>query len=295
MCTANDAERERTVANVLRCESCATTFLGTVPDNFDDELYSYYEKYTSSEKDVVFPELNRLRNFKLLDGFGQSMRGREFIDVGCGLGGFVEAALASGWRGYGIDLAETSIRIGAGYGLPLRRLDFFSTEILPESVDLVTMFEFIEHVARPGDFLRRAEEVLRPGGLLYLTTPNFNSIDRVVLKNEWEAIHVEHLSYFTPETLASLVRRATRMKVVEVNTKNVSAGLLRKLFLTTPTSAQSGPKAPMDVRHGIEASPVLRFLKGVTNRALNATKLGSSMTMTLSKPPGGGVPGRTPP
>lgn len=287
----DDALRMRGVADVLACASCGTRFLSSIHDSYDDELYSYYADHLHSDPDLLYPELNRQRYFALLEKLEARTKGRTFLDVGCGLGAFVEAATARGWQGYGIDLAEAAVAAGCRHGLPLRKMDFFSDEIAPESVDLVTMFEFIEHVPRPGAFLARAQTVLKPGGLLFLTTPNYNSIDRLVLGPDWESIHVEHLTYFTPKTLRQLIRRETALKPVELTTRNISADLVRK-FLPTPRqpagpadiSRQAVLEEKASVRHRVEGSTALRTLKHAVNMALDATRLGSSMTMTLVKP-----------
>lgn len=274
------------VAEVFRCSSCGTGFLGALAATFDDDLYSYYERYRKLNRAQIYPDLTRSRYVSLLERLQGRVPGREFIDVGCGLGGFVEAALVQGWTGCGIDLAGEAVDIGIDHGLPLQKMDFFSPQIAPASKDLITMFEFIEHVPKPGDFLTRAEEILRPGGILYLTTPNYNSIDRLILKEDWEAIHVEHLSYFTPHTLTQLLARSTTLQTIDLTTKNISADLAAKLLPARNRSVfnEFAHSEKQSVRHTVERSRPLRTAKGVLNLALNISRLGSAMTVILEKP-----------
>jgi 2-polyprenyl-3-methyl-5-hydroxy-6-metoxy-1,4-benzoquinol methylase len=277
-------------ARLHRCLACGTVFLGDAPQEFETELYRYYVRLSGLPAEEVYPNLTHSRYVALLEFFASQLEDRNFLDVGCGVGGFVRAAIELGWNGRGIDLAEAAIAVGSKFGLPLSCTDFFSEEIPSESVNLITMFEFIEHVPDPGAFLNRAEAVLRKGGLLYVTTPNFDSLDRYLLGSRWEAIHVEHLSYFTPRTLQKLVVRCTNLQVEEVVTKNLSVGLVAGLLapfgrsaLTASGGAAVRSEVRQDTRESIENSRVLSGAKQAANALLTATGLGSAMTMTLKK------------
>jgi hypothetical protein len=143
-------------------------------------------------------------------------------------------------------------------------------------------------------FLQRAEQVVRPGWLIYLTTPNFNSLDRRVLGARWEAIHREHLTYFTPATLLSAISSNTTLEPLHVETRNVSAELIRNFAsfgrrfpslndrnVVAKTTRRSRPS---DLRAKIEKSPWLLVLKRGANSLLDATSLGSTIVMLLRRP-----------
>lgn len=279
------------------CPGCGGVYRGGVEAAYDDDLYAYYKKYDGKTFDEVYPPLNRIRCRALLDRFGRLTAGRVALDIGCGKGDFVQAALKEGWTARGIDLAEGAIAVGRKFGLPLTRQDFFSSEIHPGSQDLVTLFEVIEHVPNPADFLVRAEEVLRPGGLVYLTTPNFASLDRRLLGATWKAVHAEHLSYFTPRSLLALVRAKTSLEVVDVETRNLSVALTERLLgwrVRRPapgsragdTAAAPRPAArATSARETIERSATLRGLKHLINRGLSATGLGTTLCVLLRRRP----------
>jgi 2-polyprenyl-3-methyl-5-hydroxy-6-metoxy-1,4-benzoquinol methylase len=201
---------------LFRCGQCQTTYLGGHSKFFDEDLYAYYARYHGLKKEDVYDPLTRKRYLALLDFFSAHGRGRTVLDVGCGKGDFVDAALNAGWDVEGIELSQPAVNIAQEFCLPVSNLDFFSMKIENASRDLVTMFEVIEHVPNPGEFFSRAEEIVKPGGLVYLTTPNFNSLDRRVLGAGWDAIHREHLTYFTPKTLINAVRKRTNLDVVHL-------------------------------------------------------------------------------
>jgi 2-polyprenyl-3-methyl-5-hydroxy-6-metoxy-1,4-benzoquinol methylase len=275
---------------IFRCgdAKCDTVFLGNCANAFDDGLYDYYKKYAGLTKGEVFDPITRTRYLELLERFASYGVGGTILDVGCGKGDFVEAATSAGWVASGIELSQSAIDVAVGFGLPVRKLDFFSHEIKLSSLDVVTMFEVIEHVANPGDFLRRAEEIVRPGGLVYLTTPNFDSLDRRILGINWKALHREHVNYFTAATLRTLIGKSSQLELVSMETRNVSMALLQRLrprFGPAPQAplreAISAPKR--DLRGDIERSRLLMLGKRLANELINITSLGSTIVVLLRK------------
>ena len=79
----------------------------------------------------------------------------------------------------------------------------------PESFDLITLWDVVEHVPDPGALLARARELLRPDGLLVLETQDVSSQFARVLGRRWHHYkHDEHLYHFTPATITTLLQGA---------------------------------------------------------------------------------------
>lgn len=280
---------------LYRCGSCNTVYLGRYNELYDDGLYAYYQKYQGKKKNETYNPLTCKSYLQVLRLLALRGGGKSILDVGCGKGDFVDAALSEGYNVEGIELSQPAVDIAQGFGLPVAKLDFFSSKIQDSSRDAVTMFEVIEHLPDPVKFLRRAEMVVRPGGLIYLTTPNFNSLDRRVLGSKWKAIHREHLTYFTPATLLKAIRNNTTLEVLHIETRNVSAGELISHFRNLAgwfpsrnkrhiSAEENGSSIPLDLRAKIEKSPWLLLLKRGANSLLNATSLGSTIVMLLRRP-----------
>jgi SAM-dependent methyltransferase len=88
--------------------------------------------------------------------------------------------------------------------------------------DVVLMSEILEHIPKPRRALEEVHSLLRPGGALYLTTPNIGSLARRVLGSRWGVIAVpEHLHYFD---LASLRRLLTSVgfEVAAISTEGMN-------------------------------------------------------------------------
>jgi len=158
----------------------------------------------------------------------------------------------------------------------------------------VTLSEVIEHVPNPAEYVRRAGEVVRPGGLVYLTTPNVASLDRFLLGKGWKIIHPEHLTYFTPRTLTALVKNTTQFEILHLETRNVSIAALRKLscgllsHLTPAVDSHDELEADCDFerqthdfRRRMNESTLLGLAKRFFNGLLNMTGLGVTIVILL--------------
>jgi 2-polyprenyl-3-methyl-5-hydroxy-6-metoxy-1,4-benzoquinol methylase len=115
--------------------------------------------------------LTRLRQILNTD-----LRGWRVLNLGCGTGGFNEAAAAAGMRVVGVDADVGAIGICAMRdGVPASRFAGGQSERLPfrsDSFDLVYCFSVIEHVASVEASVSEMVRVTRPGGAVYVHTPN---------------------------------------------------------------------------------------------------------------------------
>jgi SAM-dependent methyltransferase len=111
--------------------------------------------------------------FHLLDRELNGRRGASVLDVGCGAGGMLEPLSRYG-EVTGIDTSAElvdfchergfeRVRVGSAYELPAD----------PGSVDLVTLFDTIEHVPDDGRVLAECRRVLAPGGLVFISVPAY--------------------------------------------------------------------------------------------------------------------------
>jgi len=109
------------------------------------------------------------------------LAGREVLDVGCGGGILAEAMAQRGARVTGIDLAEKPLRVAQLHllesGLQVR-YELSSPEDLaaahPESFDVLTCMEMLEHVPDPARAVAACARLLRPGGTAIFSTINRN-------------------------------------------------------------------------------------------------------------------------
>jgi SAM-dependent methyltransferase len=141
--------------------------------------------------------------------------------------------------------------------------------------DLVVSVEVLEHLPAPLTHLREVSRITRPGGLLLLTTPNFNGLSRRLLGMRWRVIDPEHLGYLTPLTVSRLLREVGYR---QVQVRPRSLDLLSWRRGTGPDGAgRFDPHASARLRDTVEGSRVLRPAKAIVNGVLQMTGLGDSL------------------
>lgn len=261
-----------TRAFLVQCKSCSITFAARPPT--DQELEAYYRGYGHAWFDSP---ITRERYRDLLDGFEAYRRNNILLDVGCGAGFFLEEARARGWDVAGSEYSEHALGLARGKGLQVARAPLTRDVFAPDTFDVVTAFEVFEHVRDPRHEAMVISHVLRVGGLLYCTTPNFNSLSRRLLGPRWSVINYpEHLWYFTPRTLRGWLERSGFL-AEEITTSGISPAGFRRGLCRRSAQAQPPATNDQDLRDAIERSGSLRLAKTVVNAALGALDAGDTI------------------
>jgi 2-polyprenyl-3-methyl-5-hydroxy-6-metoxy-1,4-benzoquinol methylase len=289
----NNHRRElRTVVSIARCMSCRTAFLDDHSREFQGDLYEYYDKYSGRPIEELVSPLTLASYARVLRRASRLTTVRTILDVGCGKGEFLWAAQRQGYKAVGLELADQAVAIAQDLGLPAKKKSLLSEELDGSSWDLITMFEVIEHVDAPSAMIQRAAHLLNPGGVLYMTTPNFNSLDRLFLGSKWKVFHPEHITYFSSRGLARLVRQcAPSLQLISVQSNNISPSLL--LYLIRIAGLFAGGRRnkdspgeqdkAVDLRALSEGSGASRFLKRGVNHILSAAGIGSTTILIAKK------------
>lgn len=107
----------------------------------------------------------------------QTLRGEYVLDIGCDTGVFIqEAARMFNFTPVGIDVSLASVREARVRGMEAYQASIEDAPAQLKNLAVITAIDLIEHVTRPREFLRAVYERLRPGGVIYLETPNNSSI-----------------------------------------------------------------------------------------------------------------------
>lgn len=144
---------------------------------------------------------------------------KKILDVGCGSGQIVSYLQKCGLSAFGCDISPQAIKFSKRITrrntvlkAPATKLPYKS-----KSFDLVSNISMIEHISQIDGiiFLREAYRVLRPGGCIFIITPNFNSPLRYVLGTRWFGYSdPTHIYFYTPASL--------RFALKSVGFKNIS-------------------------------------------------------------------------
>lgn len=97
--------------------------------------------------------------------------------------------------------------------------------------DVIVCFEVIEHLFSPKELIENSEKILNPGGLLFVSCPNSQGFDFIMLGALCDSIDHEHLNYFNPKSISSLMR-SCGFDILEIQTPGVlDAELVRKKII----------------------------------------------------------------
>lgn len=131
----------------------------------------------------VFKPLHQLNPLRLdyIDSRA-SLNGKQVLDVGCGGGILSESMAGRGAQVTGIDLAEASLQVAQLHALESAvSIEYrcVAVEALaeekPQSFDVVTCMEMLEHVPDPASVVRACAALVKPGGHLFFSTLNRNA------------------------------------------------------------------------------------------------------------------------
>ncbi|MEW5984290.1 MAG: class I SAM-dependent methyltransferase [Acidobacteriota bacterium] len=226
-CGARDGrpEIDKDHLTIVRCPSCDTVYVSPA---FDEA--HYLAVYGSPAYQEIMRDLGEASHLYRVERFGTervSTMARylapdagpcpEYLDVGCSTGFVVEAARRLGWRARGIDLNPSAVEFGRRRGLDLQTVALSESGLDGGSLDAVSLFDVLEHLFDPSETLRQCVAALRPGGILYIYVPNYDSASRLLMGKDAHFIWpTHHLTYYTPMTARTfLERHGLRVELVQ--------------------------------------------------------------------------------
>ncbi len=137
-----------------------------------------------------------------------------FLDIGCADGSFIKAVLGSGKSGVEIDGVDVPSKwlkaalIGADCRLHVQDLQKGIGAMEPGGYHVATMWEVVEHIENVHQFLRNVRELLVPGGVALLSTPNLLSLSRLVKGQRWVGTsEPDHKYLFDAKSLKMVLSR----------------------------------------------------------------------------------------
>jgi len=271
---------------LVQCQNCRFVFAEKIPS--PQELEAYYEGY--GRNDYLSP-LTVRRYEELLQSWEKYRQTNRILDVGCGIGYFLETAQKMGWEAYGTEYTERAVAICAAKGISMQKGELNPDLYAPESFDIITSFEVIEHINQPRAEMVKFYHLLRKGGAVYITTPNFNSMLRYYLKECYNVIaYPEHLSYYTPATLELLMQTAGFKKVwiktTGISPMRLTSSLRAKAQQDDAHAATISESPPVYIaptslderlRRSFESNLLMSMVKNSINGILSLLGVGDSL------------------
>lgn len=258
--------------NHVKCNSCGLIYVNPRLKNSKENLDSFYgsdkgegslirkllhRAYSARRQKIFCAELKKMERYRKLN---------RILDIGCSFGGFLNAAKNRGWEAKGI---ETVYDVGK-YGKELYNLDIFlgtleEAKLATSSFDVIRLNNIIEHIPFPSEFFADINKLLRKGGLLSISTPNYDSYSVSICGKEWiyfDGRH--HIVLFTPTTLEEIIDK-NGFTTVLLSTKGFHIRVKDK------------------VSHNVAIETLLKISEKVISQVVRFTKKGHRLKIWAEK------------
>ncbi len=249
----------------VRCASCGLVFV-------NPRLKAHAQGQALSgtgamNEDVITnAQAQRLRKEALR--FAPYRKLNSLLEIGPGKGWFLLEAKALGWETEAVEINEECVSRLRAQGIRnIHEGSIDSWAPAPDFVDVIRMWDVIEHLESPSLAIEKCASALRTGGLLTLATTNFASLSRMVNGPEWVYLNgCDHIVLFDPPTITRLLNK---YGFIRVNVRTRSFNLRRKMYFP-----------PRDLP---AAAPVLRPFRKIIDTVIAWTRYGHQMIVTAEK------------
>jgi len=198
--------------NLFQCQKCDHVFAQT-------DSKKILQKYDQSDEGGEYFECAPFRANSMRRAFDRMARflprkGARVLDLGAGGGIFLDLIRELGYKGAGIEPSYSLCRKAKKkYSVSIRQGTLQRKKKNDTPFDLITLWEVIEHFARPDQEIQKIEGQLKLGGKVLIATPNVQSISAYILGSHWWSYRQMHLHYFCSRSLETLMNRFGFSKV----------------------------------------------------------------------------------
>lgn len=285
-CQASDYSPRGTKSGfqILACRRCKTLFTSQLPNAETSEDYDNYY----SETNLTVPDFVNQRLDEILSDFSVYRKNGRLLDVGFGAGTLLEAARRLGWECYGVEVAESASAHARTLGFEVFCGTLQAANYPDNHFDVVTASEVLEHVTDSEGVLREIARVLRPGGLLWLTTPHARGLSAYLLGLNWSIVSPpEHLQLFSVPALKKMLEQnglsCLRIATEGLNPYELLQGLRGNIAGAEPEEPHDRVTTGYQLNEALMASKKRRLLKSAINGMLNLSRLGDSVKIWAQK------------
>ncbi|HRI44679.1 MAG TPA: class I SAM-dependent methyltransferase [Fimbriimonadaceae bacterium] len=188
----------------MRCEACEHLFASAYPVDLANLLAAGCPEHHRYVKADLLPSLA-----PIVGELRRKSPGDRWLEVGVGAGELTALALEFGFEVEGLDIRTAYAEsVEERLGVSVQAVDFQDFEP-GRTYDTLVMGDVLEHIALPTESIEKAARLLTDGGILWVSTPNYQSaFSRLVrdLDPMWRVC--EHLNYFSSRSLRTLLERS---------------------------------------------------------------------------------------
>ncbi len=263
-----------------QCNGCKNIFLGN--ELSLEEIKNFYDYYDSNYNDTAIESSIGLLNksyARILGKLKGYRRTNNLLDIGAGRGHFMRYAQSKGWKAFGTEFSKSAYKSGKESGLNLYPGDISEINFSDGMFDAVTMWEVIEHLPDPQANFKAINRVLRMGGAIFMTTPNYDAMTRKMMGKNWSIFQHEHLSVFRISGLKRILDKC-HFKLAWLASENISPGEIYSFYLRKKAE---NTDCDQKIRKVMESSFYYRWMKSTINYLLNISGCGDTIKAIFVK------------
>jgi 2-polyprenyl-3-methyl-5-hydroxy-6-metoxy-1,4-benzoquinol methylase len=197
---------------LVRCLSCTMVWDPFPPENLESVYnenyyvndnpkggYANYFKGMNINRKTFVERIKRI-NKKVVDK-------DRMLDVGSALGDSLVEARKLGWQElYGVELSNYAAEKSKKRNLRINTGTLTSVKYRSNYFDVVTLQDVIEHVKDPTAEINEVRRILKPGGYIFIVTPDVDGIWAKILGQLWYHYKPgEHIMYFSQKSLGKFL------------------------------------------------------------------------------------------
>ncbi len=180
----------------------ATYALPSQNESIERLLTNPVHKHRSSFIEKVLPQKGKL------------------LDIGCGRGIFLEYMRRKGWEVCGIEPSSSHVELVRTMGISVVHDLWPSEKMKGEKFDAITMIHVLEHFTAPDKAIIAAYDALKENGILFIETPNAESIPALIFRRYWVTLDApRHITIFSKASIRCLLKK---WDIISLNTYSPS-------------------------------------------------------------------------
>jgi 2-polyprenyl-3-methyl-5-hydroxy-6-metoxy-1,4-benzoquinol methylase len=194
----------------FECSNCHCCYPEYIPNDVndiysDDEYVNEFNGIDSNREEYKKTRFGKERLNLIKSRIG-TLQGKSIMDIGCGTGWFLDLCKENGMDCWGQELG-TELAKQTSKRLNIEVISLPVNEIITKdnSFDVIVMFDLIEHLTEPVDFVKHLKRLLKKDGIMLILTPNFDSFGIKKLRsNSSLVMPTDHLCIFSEKSVKIL-------------------------------------------------------------------------------------------
>jgi len=200
---------------ISKCINCTFVYSHVAPSS--SELANVYDNY---DRNIGISDIDKINYKKKFKELIYKNNIKTVLDIGAGNGDILIILKSLGLDTYFTETGDNLIKNLKQFGHKFIEGGFYPKSNI--KFDLIIMFDVIEHTNQPNKSISCAYDLLVDGGLIYITTPNINSLEVNILKDKSSIYsYPEHLSYFNLGTLNRMLK-LNKFSKIKLYSHNIS-------------------------------------------------------------------------